>query len=80
MISSLKLCFTKLYSLQPHRELVLDKLAQSLPQEAFTEIQLELDKPKILWVVTKEVEISALTNWKGQYYYRHQRFDFLSSH
>jgi hypothetical protein len=39
----------------------LDELAQSLPQEAFTEIQLELDKPKTLWVVTKEVEISALT-------------------
>jgi hypothetical protein len=39
----------------------LDKLAQSLPQAAFTEIQLELDKPKRLWVVTKEVEISPLT-------------------
>jgi hypothetical protein len=39
----------------------LDKLAQSLPQEAFTEIQLQLDKPKTLWVVTQEVEISALT-------------------
>ena len=24
MISSLKLCFTKLYSVQPHRELVLE--------------------------------------------------------
>ena len=31
------------------------------PQEAFTQIQLELDKPKTLWVVTKEVEISPLT-------------------
>jgi hypothetical protein len=39
----------------------LDELAQSLPQEAFTEIQLELDQPKTLWVVTKEVEISALS-------------------
>ena len=39
----------------------LDELAQSLPQQAFTEIQLELDKPKTLWVVTKEVEISPLT-------------------
>ena len=38
----------------------LDELAQSLPQEAFTEIQLNLDKPKTLWVVTKEVEISNL--------------------
>lgn len=39
----------------------LDELAQSLPQEAFTEIQLNLDKPKILWVVTTEVEISGLS-------------------
>ena len=39
----------------------LDELVQSLPQEAFTEVQLDLDKLKTLWVVTKEVEISALT-------------------
>ena len=39
----------------------LDELAQSLPQEAFTEIQLQLDKPKTLWVVTQEVEILGLT-------------------
>lgn len=39
----------------------LDELAQSLPQEAFTEIQLNLDKPKKLWVVTKELEISGLS-------------------
>jgi hypothetical protein len=39
----------------------LDELVQSLPQEAFTEIQLELDKTKTLWVVTEEVEISALS-------------------
>jgi hypothetical protein len=39
----------------------LDELAQSLPQEAFREIQLQLDKPKTLWVVTQEVEISPLT-------------------
>ena len=58
----------------------LDELAQSLPQQAFTEIQLELDKPKTLWVVTKEVEISPLTNWKGEYYYGHQHFYLLSSH
>jgi SRSO17 transposase len=38
----------------------IDELAQSLPQEAFTEIQLNLDKPKTVWVVTKEVEISNL--------------------
>lgn len=39
----------------------LDDLAQALPQEAYTEIQFDLDKPKTLWVVTKEVEISGLT-------------------
>lgn len=38
----------------------LDELAQNIPKEAFTEIQLNLDKPKTLWVVTKEVEISRL--------------------
>jgi SRSO17 transposase len=39
----------------------LDELAQTLPQEAFTEIKLELEKPKTLWVVTLEVEMSGLT-------------------
>lgn len=29
-------------------------------EEAFTEIQLNLDKPKKVWVVTKEIEISKL--------------------
>ncbi len=38
----------------------IDELAKSLPQEAFTEIQANLDKPKTLWVATKEVEISGL--------------------
>ena len=38
----------------------LDELAQALPQEAFTKINLNLDKPKALWVVTREVEISGL--------------------
>jgi hypothetical protein len=38
----------------------VDELAQSLPVEAFTEIQLNLDKPKTVWVVTREVEISQL--------------------
>ena len=39
----------------------LDELAQSLPKEAFTEIKLNLDQPKSVWVVTKEVEISGLS-------------------
>lgn len=30
----------------------LYELAQGLPQEAFTQIKLELDQPKTLWVVT----------------------------
>lgn len=38
----------------------LDELAQSIPEEAFTEIKLNLDKPKTVWVATKEVEISGL--------------------
>ncbi|BBD67714.1 transposase [Nostoc commune NIES-4072] len=38
----------------------IDELAQSLPKEAFTEIQLNLDKPRIVWVVTREIEISQL--------------------
>jgi SRSO17 transposase len=38
----------------------LDELAQSLPQEGFTEIRLNLDKPRIVWVATLEVEISRL--------------------
>jgi hypothetical protein len=38
----------------------LDELAQALSTEAFAEVQLHLDKPKTLWVATKEVEISQL--------------------
>jgi SRSO17 transposase len=39
----------------------LDELAQSISQDAFTEIHVELDKPKTLWVVTLEVEILGLS-------------------
>ena len=39
----------------------LDELAKTLPKEAFTEIKLELDKPKTLWVAIKEIEISGLS-------------------
>ncbi|MBD0390726.1 MAG: IS701 family transposase [Nostoc sp. C3-bin3] len=38
----------------------LDELSQSLPQEAFSEIQINLDKPRTVWVATFEVEISRL--------------------
>lgn len=41
-------------------EMRLDKLAQSLPVEDFTPVQLNLDKPKTVWVATAEVEISQL--------------------
>ena len=41
-------------------EIRLDKLAQSLPVEAFTPIQLNLDKAKTVWVATVEVELSQL--------------------
>jgi hypothetical protein len=41
-------------------EIRLDKLAQSLPVEAFTPIKINLDKPKTVWVAPVEVELSQL--------------------
>lgn len=41
-------------------EIRLDKLAESLPDVAFKEIQLNLDKPKTVWVATAEVKLSQL--------------------
>jgi len=41
-------------------EIRLDKLAQSLSNQDFTPIQLNLDKPKTVWVATVEVELSQL--------------------
>ncbi|HEY9299653.1 MAG TPA: IS701 family transposase, partial [Phormidium sp.] len=41
-------------------EIRLDKLAESLPSEAFTPVQINLDKPKTVWVATRVVEISRL--------------------
>ncbi|MCH2231916.1 MAG: IS701 family transposase [Crocosphaera sp.] len=38
----------------------IDELAQSLPKEEFTEVELNLDKSKKVWVKTLEVEISQL--------------------
>jgi SRSO17 transposase len=38
----------------------LDELAKSLPKEAFQKVELNLDKPKTVWVVTRVVEISQL--------------------
>ncbi len=42
------------------QEIRLDELAQSLPTDAFTEIQLNLDKPKTVWILTREIEMSQL--------------------
>jgi hypothetical protein len=41
-------------------EIRLDKLAQSLSAEDFTPVQLNLDKPKTVWVAPVEVELSQL--------------------
>jgi hypothetical protein len=41
-------------------EIRLDNLAQSLNNEAFTQIPLNLEKPKTVWVATLEVELSQL--------------------
>ncbi|VXD19968.1 IS701 family transposase [Planktothrix paucivesiculata] len=42
----------------------LDNLAKSLPQGAFSEIQLQLEKPKTVWVATKEIELSKYAGKK----------------
>lgn len=38
----------------------VDELAKSIPKEAFSEIKINLDKPRTVWVAIKEVEISRL--------------------
>jgi SRSO17 transposase len=38
----------------------MDELAESLHKEEFTEVEINLDKPKKVWVKTLEVEISRL--------------------
>jgi SRSO17 transposase len=47
-------------SANEREEIRLDKLAQLLPDEAFTPVQLNLDKPKTVWAATVEVELSQL--------------------
>jgi hypothetical protein len=42
-------------------EIRLDELARRLKPEAFTGIELELGKPRVVWVATREVEISAFS-------------------
>ncbi|VEP16392.1 transposase [Hyella patelloides LEGE 07179] len=41
-------------------EIRLDKLAESLPKEAFTESKINLEKPRTVWVAVILVEISRL--------------------
>lgn len=41
-----------------------DKLAQSLPIEAYSPVQLNLDQAKTVWVATVEVELSQLEGTK----------------
>ena len=38
-----------------------DKLAITLPKEAFSKIQLQLEKPRTVWVATREIELSKYT-------------------
>lgn len=45
-------------------EIRVDQLALSLPSSDFTIIQLSLEKPKIVWVATREIELSKLTGKK----------------
>lgn len=42
----------------------LDNLAKSLPQEAFSEVKLQLEKTKTVWVATKEIELSKYAGKK----------------
>ena len=41
-------------------EIRLDKLAQSLPVEEFTPVQVNVNKPKTVWVASVEVELSQI--------------------
>src|SRR4028118_1545193 len=48
---------------EERKEIRLDELAKTLKAEALTAIQLNLEKPRTLWVATIQVEIS---NWSGE--------------
>ena len=43
----------------------IDKLAETLPKEAFTELQLNLSKPKTVWVATFSAKISHLKGMRN---------------
>ena len=42
-------------------EIRVDYLARTLPKEAFSKIQLQLEKPRTVWVATMEIELSKYT-------------------
>ena len=46
------------------KEIRLDELAKSLNSGAFTAIQLNLEKPRIVWVATIKVELSTMSESK----------------
>ena len=46
------------------KEIRLDELAKSLKSEAFTAIQLNLEKPRIVWVATIKVKLSTMSESK----------------
>ncbi len=45
-------------------EIRVDNLAKSLPVEAFTKIQLSLERPRTVWVAIQFVELSKCTGKK----------------
>ncbi len=45
-------------------EIRVDNLASSLPSDAFSRIQLSVEKQKTVWVATREIELSKLTGEK----------------
>jgi len=51
-------------NLNEKEEIRVDKLASSLASEAFTQIQLLLEKPRTVWVARTEIELSKLTGKK----------------
>jgi SRSO17 transposase len=51
-------------NLNEKEEIRVDKLASSLASEAFTKIQLLLEKPRTVWVARTEIELSKLTGKK----------------
>jgi hypothetical protein len=46
------------------KKIRLDELAKSLNSEAFTAIQLKIEKPRTVWVATIEVELSTMSESK----------------